>query len=176
MIPTKNIPRKSPFDNNLSGLKHLTGCEIGVFNGDHALSMFQNLDIEMLYLVDPYKVYEGFFGMDDQNILDTALKTAKEGLEPYSDRLYWFHGQAKFAVRALDDSSLDFVYHDGDHKYEVVIQDLREWDKKVKVGGLIGGHDFTHKKPGVIKAVNEYVKENSYKLFMEKTDWWLWKK
>jgi hypothetical protein len=114
--------------------------------------------------------------MDDQTMLDTALKTAKEGLEPYSDRLYWFHGPAKFAIKALEDSSLDFVYHDGDHKYEVVIDELNTWKDKVKKGGLIGGHDFTRKKPGVIKAVEEFVNENNYKLYAEKTDWWLWKK
>ena len=59
------------------------------------------------------------------------------------------------AAKAIDDQSLDFVFIDADHSYEGCIADIRAWGPKVKFGGLIAGHDYNDKWPGVIRAVNE---------------------
>ena len=58
------------------------------------------------------------------------------------------HGSTKFA-----DSSLDFVYIDGDHTYNGVLADILAWRPKIKPDGVMGGDDFDH--PGVIRAVAE---------------------
>jgi hypothetical protein len=59
-------------------------------------------------------------------------------------------------VVAVDfaDESLDAIYLDGDHSYEGVKTDINAWSPKVKIGGLIMGHDFIH-EPGVHRAVTE---------------------
>ena len=54
------------------------------------------------------------------------------------------------------DYSLDFVYIDGNHKYDSVIEDLNTWYPKVKYRGIIAGDDYKYKFPGVIRAVNEF--------------------
>lgn len=62
------------------------------------------------------------------------------------------------SVQFLDefaDNSLDFVYIDANHTYESVKEDITNWKKKVKKGGFIGGHDFSYKFLGTIKAVHE---------------------
>jgi len=43
---------------------------------------------------------------------------------------------------------LDFVYIDGHHGFKYVAEDICEWSKKVRKGGVIAGHDFvrTHVK------------------------------
>ncbi|MHA2066103.1 MAG: hypothetical protein ACXABY_17165 [Candidatus Thorarchaeota archaeon] len=35
----------------------VVGAEIGVLNGDHAAELLQTLNIERLYLIDPYAAY-----------------------------------------------------------------------------------------------------------------------
>lgn len=40
--------------------------------------------------------------------------------------------------------------------YESVKEDIENWKKKVKKGGFIGGHDFSYKFLGTIKAVHEH--------------------
>lgn len=45
-------------------------------------------------------------------------------------------------VKQFKDESLDFVYIDGNHSFQHVVNDLCEWEKKVKVGGIVAGHDY----------------------------------
>ena len=40
------------------------------------------------------------------------------------------------------DDSLDFVYIDGDHGFEMCYQDIVAWWYKVRKGGILAGHDF----------------------------------
>ena len=72
------------------------------------------------------------------------------------------------------DKKVDFVWIDGDHKYEAVREDIRVWGKKLRKGGYISGHDYDHVDGGVEKAVREMVEKNS--MFGEvKVDgkvWW----
>ena len=46
------------------------------------------------------------------------------------------------AVQDFDDASLDFVYIDGAHDFKNVADDVSEWTKKVKIGGIVFGHDY----------------------------------
>ena len=41
-------------------LKHLTGVEVGVLGGEHALKIYNYLNIKNLYLVDPFKEYKDY--------------------------------------------------------------------------------------------------------------------
>jgi predicted O-methyltransferase YrrM len=64
------------------------------------------------------------------------------------------------AVKDFKDESLDFVFIDGNHQYSYVLEDITEWSKKVRSGGIVSGHDyFEFLDNGVIRAVNEYVKQ-----------------
>lgn len=54
------------------------------------------------------------------------------------------------------DESVDFVYIDGEHTYEAVAQDIEDWWPKVKVGGILAGHDYHPSCPGSIQAVDEF--------------------
>ena len=61
-------------------------------------------------------------------------------------------------VKDFADNSLDFVYIDGLHDFENVKSDIEAWYQKVRIGGILGGHDYTHKRGGqeVIKAVDTF--------------------
>lgn len=51
--------------------------------------------------------------------------------------------------------TLDAVFIDAAHDYENVKKDIALWWPKVRPGGMLIGHDFNHKWPGVERAVAE---------------------
>lgn len=46
------------------------------------------------------------------------------------------------AAKHFGEAVLDWVYIDGNHSYEAVVDDIHAWLPKLKPGGLIGGHDY----------------------------------
>jgi hypothetical protein len=64
----------------------------------------------------------------------------------------------------------DFVFIDGDHRFEQVMQDIQIAERITRQGAIIAGHDYTHTDwPGVRKAVDLAYKE------IGKVDsiWWI---
>lgn len=59
-------------------------------------------------------------------------------------------GYASNCVRELD-----LVFIDALHDYESVKQDIALWWPKVRIGGMLCGHDFNHQWPGCEHAVAE---------------------
>lgn len=60
-----------------------------------------------------------------------------------------------------DDNSLDFVWIDGNHDYEAVMDDITAWLPKLKTGGWMGGHDYNHPQhPGVKQACDELIPDH----------------
>jgi predicted O-methyltransferase YrrM len=47
----------------------------------------------------------------------------------------------------------DLVFIDARHDYDSVLEDIHLWWPKIRLGGMICGHDFNHKWPGVERAV-----------------------
>lgn len=72
------------------------------------------------------------------------------------------------ASRQFEDESVDIVFIDANHTYAEVKKDLNCWFPKVKVGGIIAGHDYVPGHPasdaGVVKAVNEFFGYKSLEL------------
>lgn len=67
------------------------------------------------------------------------------------------------------DESIDVVFIDAFHSYECVKEDIACWLPKVKKGGYLAGHDWSHE--GVKKAVEECLTD------LEITeDCWVYKK
>jgi hypothetical protein len=86
------------------------------------------------------------------------------------------------SVDAAEDipDNLDFVYIDGNHKYEFVKQDIEAYYPKIKIGGVIGGHDIDNgtcpNHSGLTKAVLEFVIKHNLELQIGGNDWWAFKK
>jgi cephalosporin hydroxylase len=62
------------------------------------------------------------------------------------------------AAEKFDNNSIDFIFIDASHEYQDVINDLKAWYPKLKIGGTLAGHDYYPDQPtwgGVYKAVNE---------------------
>jgi hypothetical protein len=149
---------------NLENVERLRGIEIGVGDGIHAEIILENLDIYLLCLIDPYIHYKGYMGKGAQKEL-----IAKKKLQKWNEKLIWVKGFSNKAFFIIKDEFFDFVYIDGNHRYEYVIEDIRNYYSKVKNGGLICGHDYNHKQ--VKRAVNEIFDT----VEIDEKDWWVWK-
>ena len=57
------------------------------------------------------------------------------------------------ASKRYADASLDFVFIDAAHDYRSVFEDIVAWLPKVKIGGIISGHDWQH--PPVQQVIHE---------------------
>jgi len=148
--------------------KYKVGAEIGVDRGIYSEMICQLNKKVKLYCIDPWKDYEGYNDIKGQENFDVRYKETVERLKPYNCEI--IRKTSMEAIKNFKKGSLDFVYIDGNHSYESVLDDLNAWSKVVKKGGTISGHDYknelsTHGNEGVTKAVNEYLKENNIKEF-----------
>jgi hypothetical protein len=122
------------------------GCEVGVREGRNAWVMMQHIPGLKLYLVDPYRAYE---------YVNKRKRNRWKWHQPDMDRMrfkalrrlaqndiVWFMLPSLEAVKYVEDGSLDFVYIDGDHRFEAVMQDILAWEPKVRKGGALSGHDY----------------------------------
>lgn len=50
---------------------------------------------------------------------------------------------------------IDMAFVDAAHDYQSVKDDIKRWYALVREGGILAGHDFNHKWPGVQRAVAE---------------------
>lgn len=118
------------------GLK--VGAEIGVEQGVYT-EVLCKTGLEV-YAVDSWQAYRGYRDHVNQKKLDGFLEKVKERLVPYS-----YHIVKKFSMDAVKDfknESLDFVYIDANHTFRYVAEDIYEWSRKVRKGGIVAGHDY----------------------------------
>jgi hypothetical protein len=152
------------------GDRQLIGVEIGVQAGINAESIMRTLEMRMLYLIDPYEPY----AQDGIEFEGKGREQAMSRLWKFRDRIRFIQLKAEDAVESVP-SGLDFVYIDGNHQYEHVKEDIENYYRKVKMGGILGGHDFSRLFLGVIRAVTEFSIANNVQLIVEGTDWWFTK-
>jgi hypothetical protein len=167
------------------------GVEVGTFKGEFASHILKNWSGK-LYMVDIWRPVNSDEYVDLTNnvyYLD-AFKDTMENIKGYEDRGFMLRMDSKEASKLFNDESLDFVYIDANHTYEAVKEDLKCWYDKVRVGGVVMGHDYLpdyfyegkeeknqalytypEGKPeeakftgmyGVNPAVNEFADENNY--------------
>ena len=144
------------------------GAEIGVLRGSNAKNILKAIPNLKLYLIDPWgsrnPKMENYPEMIGKRLVDYHVHICT--------------GYSLDIVDAFDDGQLDFVYIDGDHRFDGVMMDLISWAPKVKPGGWIMGHDY-HVTPKieVVHALDVYTKNHSVKeLFVttEKYPTWYW--
>jgi len=150
-------------------------AEIGVFFGTNARRMFKKLNVEKMFLVDPYKKYQDY--EKDKNVLmflPSSFKPALTVLKRYTNRIVPLQMTSEEAVDFIP-NDLDMVYIDGNHAYEYVKRDIELYYQKVKSGGLIGGHDIEGNSNGedVRRAVFEFAEKNNLSVHVRTPDWWI---
>ncbi|MEN7982330.1 MAG: class I SAM-dependent methyltransferase [Nanoarchaeota archaeon] len=157
--------------------KKLIGVEIGVFLGNNAESMLKTIPIKKLYLVDPYSMtgYKEY----STSILSKTEKISHKKLFKYKDKIKFIKMNSVDAARCLP-NDLDFVYIDGNHDYEFVKKDMEIYYKKLKIGGVLSGHDVDNANKeafkGPLKAFLEFANKKKLEIYIHSPDWWVIKK
>lgn len=150
-------------------------AEIGVFFGTNARRMFKKLNVEKMFLIDPYKKYSDY--EKEKNVvrfLPSSFKPALIVLKKYIHRIVPLQMTSEDAVDLIP-NDLDMVYIDGNHAYDYVKKDIELYYPKVKAGGIIGGHDIDGNENGedVRRAVFEFADKNNLSVHVNKPDWWI---
>lgn len=150
-------------------LRFTVGAEVGVLRGDYSSILCEANPELKLYCIDSW----GYGERKRREYHLQAYEIAKQKLASYHTTI--LYKLSMEAVLDFDDESLDFVYIDANHQPDFVREDIREWTKKVRKGGIVSGHDY-HME--IEKVVNEYVKNNNLELRVtpQKSDkalsWW----
>lgn len=140
-----------------------SGAEIGVCSGYFSEVICQKIPGVKLLVIDSWK---------ERYKKEEMYKKTVDRLEPFKN-VTIIRKTSMEAVKDVVDESLDFVFIDANHLYAYVKEDIEEWTKKVRINGIVSGHDYYVMKLNggeVIKAVDEYVKKNNYKLKLTDKD------
>lgn len=141
------------------------GAEIGVADGRYSKVLCKSIPGLELYCIDIWAPYPGNGRKYTERDYQYGFEMAKKRLCQFNAKL--IRAMSMDAVRNFADKSLDFVFIDANHAFDYVMEDIIEWSKKVKRGGIVSGHDYFHSRSGgmgVIEAVDAYVKAHNLAL------------
>ncbi|GHE02043.1 hypothetical protein U879_17200 [Defluviimonas sp. 20V17] len=127
-------------------------AEIGVWNGAFSEYILEVTRPRELILIDPWDLLS-----DRPEGEQTHKKHADEDFmgsmrdrvaAKFADRpeVKLHQGFSADVLETLDDDCLDWIYIDGNHRYEFVRRDLRAAARKVRLGGVIAGDDLFWKR------------------------------
>ena len=123
-------------------LQFKVGAEIGVDRGRYSKWLLLKNRKLKLFCIDPYLVYSEYIETHHKGVkaMNASHEHAKQRLGKLNCEII-----VKTSMEALgdfEDNSLDFVFIDGNHSFEYVVDDIAGWSKKVRPGGIISGHDY----------------------------------
>jgi hypothetical protein len=132
------------------------GCaEIGVKNGDFSAKILEINRPTILYLIDPWFDAPGPVRTHEERYQHVCGRFAAEIA---SGRIRLIRETSESAPPKMADASLEWVYIDGNHRYEFVKRDLELYFAKVKPGGYIVCDDYHYAGDwfdGATRAVDE---------------------
>ncbi len=152
-------------------------AELGVYRGEFSASILEIIKPKELHLVDPWEVGNDKNGVGGYGFIEhTAYATDEDYSfvtghfkKEINSKLVVIHRKYSYdAVASFPDNYFDFIYIDSCHLYDAVKCDLRDYLPKLKEGGLMCGHDYVDVNNfGVIRAVDEFIKEKEFDFFLE---------
>lgn len=166
----------------LASLGATRGAEIGVCKGLFSRALCDGIPtLQELLCVDPWQAFDGNrpngWGRA-QAFHDANFAEARERLNHCAARIV--RAESLAAAKDVPPASLDFVYIDGNHHFDFVMQDLIVWSSKVRSGGLVAGDDYYvwrgHER-GVVLAVEAYVEAHQipeWFILNNRSKSWFW--
>lgn len=134
--------------------KGAVGVEIGVAQGHSAKALLDH-GVRFLYLIDPWADYDDLLDRNPPGAWEECYRTV---VACYPSRHAVLRMTSAEAARYVP-GNLDFVWVDGNHRYEWVRSDLELYWPKLKPGGILCGHDYCDDYPtcGVKSAVEWFL-------------------
>jgi predicted O-methyltransferase YrrM len=103
----------------------------------------------------------------EKSEFDNLFEVFNSNIEPVKDVINIIKSLSWDGAKNYEDNSLDFIFIDAGHDYESVTKDITNWFPKLKIGGLIAGHDYHHLP--VNKAVNDFFGESN--IIIDSSSW-----
>lgn len=158
------------------------GAEIGVYRGGFSRKIYDLCKPAYLYCIDAWEHYKEYEvdSLCHTNQDDNYQATKNEMRDAIEAGRCLVVRDRSIEVAKRWNAPLDWIFLDSIHTYEFVKEDLQEWSKHIKPGGVIMCHDFTEisagaiaMKFGVVKAVNEFCKEHGWTIthVTQEPDW-----
>ena len=92
-----------------------------------------------------------------------SLEAVKELLKKFDDNIHLIKGNSNKVLNKIDMSKIDYVFLDGGHEYNTVLNDLNCCFDVINNNGTVLCDDYDLKQaPGVKKAIDEFVKEKNF--------------
>jgi predicted O-methyltransferase YrrM len=141
--------------------------EIGTFNGRTTINFAINTSNDtVIYTLDlePNKINDVKFNLEEiekKYIIKNEVKILISDSIANKKIIQLYGDSAKFDFSSYY-GLMEFIFVDGSHHYDYVINDTKVALKLVnKKRGIIFWHDYNHFWPGVVKALNEFYNNNS---------------
>ena len=115
-------------------------AEIGIGVGHSAAEVLALNQVKRYYMVDNWASEDNFLKIRN-NFQDECVKIIRE--------------DSMTAIDKIDNGSLDMVYIDAGYTYRHVLEDVRGWYEKLRIGGILLGDGYNHPNHcGVKQAVH----------------------
>jgi len=135
--------------------RHGRVAEVGVDRGDFSVRILETAMPSELKLID---IDTGRISAENRQVMEAS------GVAQI------MQGDSSATIAELEDESFDWIYIDGDHKYDGVKKDIEAAARKVKENGLLVFNDYTVWSPqamfhcGVARAVNELCRSDGWRM------------
>jgi predicted O-methyltransferase YrrM len=127
--------------------------EIGSFIGESTIIFAGHF--KHVSAIDPFIDNYDPEDMTSNFNFDEVYQEYKNRIEPKKEKVTTYKLTSNDALSVLHGEKFDFIYIDGMHQYENVLEDITNYLPFVKEGGVIGGHDYGGPWKGVQKAVDQ---------------------
>ena len=92
-----------------------------------------------------------------------SLEAVEELLDKFKNNIHLIKGNSNKVLNKIDMSKIDYVFLDGGHEYNTVLNDLNCCSAVIKNNGTVLCDDYDlQQAPGVKKAIDEFVKKNNF--------------
>ena len=110
------------------------------------LNPFKSFYFKYIKKIDPY-----------------SIEAVTDLLKKFKDNVHLIKGNSNELLKKIDVSKVDYVFLDGGHSYDTVINDLINCKVVVENNGVIlcDDYDLSY-APGVKKAIDEFVDREKY--------------
>ena len=166
--------------------KPKTFLEIGVFHGVTArnicellsqihkedfkyigLDLFEKSDENLLEVIpstdfkNPFKkIYFKYIKRQDPY----SMESVNDLLKKFKKNIHLIKGNSNKVLKKINMKKIDYVFIDGGHEYNTVINDLNNCKEVIDLNGTVLCDDYNlSSAPGVRKAIDEFVQNNKYK-------------
>jgi hypothetical protein len=142
----------------LNDLNYTVGVELGVQEGHYSNKILEKWPkCEKFHLVDSWEHQPNYHDIAnvDQNSQNRKFDTTKQNMQKWGSKIVFHRMYTNEAVKHFENNSVDFVYVDARHDYKGAKEDIQNWWPKIKIGGILAGHDFEDANDDPVTATNQ---------------------